>query len=200
MIKHQPNIQALVFLWFSDSKKKIMKKFFLPITVFVLSLTTMIAQGSSSDKGKVKDKSKNEKSVNSQEQRTIAKEKKVTAQQSKKIWEGALNNGNAPKPSINQPVKVWTASTNDNWSQYCGNWTVIFGNLLFRPAALYYANGSAKCFGFHIQTQKRYMAGRHYKIETRNSIDDIFGIRDIVLGKSRYFYFGIDSKLVQYNY
>jgi len=52
-----------------------MKKFLLLITGFVFSLL-MIAQGNSSDKGKEKDKSKNEKSVTPKNSEQIAKEKK----------------------------------------------------------------------------------------------------------------------------
>ena len=154
-----------------------MKKFLLPITVFVLSLT-MIAQGSSSGEGKVKDKLKNERSLNSQKKRTI-----------------------------NQPVKVWASfqrdypyATYNSWSEYPGNRTATFGNMLFMSTALYHANGAAKCFGFHIQTQKRYMAGRHYNIETPNTINDIFRIKDIIQGKSQYFYYDIDSRLAKNNY
>ena len=196
-----------------------MKKFLLLITGFVFSLI-MIAQGNSSDKGKGKDKSKNEKSANPNSEQ-IAKEKKVKEEHGKKIWEGTFNSGNGPKPSMNQPARVRAAfqrdypnAANVSWSKYRGDWTATFGNGLFMSTALYHANGDRRdtrtpvtkneiprnVLDSIFKRRRVTWLENIIKIETPNNINDIFRIKDIIQGRSQYFYYDSDGKLVKYNY
>ena len=196
-----------------------MKKFLLLITGFAFSVTT-IAQANGS--GKEKGKSKIEKSVNKKNSSDqIAKEKKVKAEHSRKIWEGTSNSGNNPKPSINQPAQVRAAfqrdyphATNVSWSKYRGDWTATFGNGLFMSTALYHANGDRRdtrtpitkneiprnVWDSIFQRRRGTWLEDIVKIETPNTINDIFRIKDIIQGKPRYFYYNSDGNLVKYNY
>lgn len=197
-----------------------MKKFLLLITGFAFSLI-MIAQGKSSDKGNGKVKSKSEKSHTPKYSEQAAKEKKVKAEHSKKIWQGTYSNGNVPKPSMNQPAKVRDAfqrdypnATNVSWSKYRGDWTATFGNGPFMSTAVYHANGDRRDTRTPVTKNeiprnvldsifKRKRGTRLddvVKIETPNTINDIFRIKDIVQGKPQYFYYNSDGKLVKYNY
>jgi hypothetical protein len=196
-----------------------MKKILLLLTGFVFSLI-MIGQGNSVD-GKGKNKSKNEKSVASGNSEQIAKEKKVKEQHSKKIWEGTFNGVNGPKPSIYQPARVSAAfqrdypnATNVSWHKYRGDWTATFGNGLFMSTALYHANGDRRDTRTPITkneiprnvwdsifTRRRGIWLEDIiKIETPNTRNDIFRIKDIIQGKSQYFYYDSDGKLVKYIY
>ena len=198
-----------------------MKKILLLITGFVFSLT-MIAQGNSSDKGKGKDKSKNEKSVIQKNSEQIAKEKKVKDEHSEKVWEGTSgNSGNGPQLSKNQPAKVRAAfqrdypnATNVSWSKYRGDWTATFGNGIFMSTALYHANGDRKDTRTPVTRNEmpvnvldailKRRPGTKLediiRIETPNTINDIFRIKDIIQGKPQYFYYNSDGQLVKYNY
>jgi len=198
-----------------------MKKFLLMITGFVFSLT-MIAQGNSNGKGKGKDKSNNEKPVIQKNSEQIAKEKKVKDEHNKKVWEGTSgNSGSVPKASKNQPAKVREAfqrdypnATNVSWSKYRGDWTATFGNGIFMSTALYHANGDRKDTRTPVTRNEipRNVLDSIFKrrpgtwlediikIETPNTIKDIFRIKDIIQGKPVYFYYNSDGQLVKYNY
>lgn len=197
-----------------------MKKFLLLGIGFVFSLA-MIAQAKSSDKGKEKVKSKNEKSQTPKNGEQIAKEKKLKAEHNKKIWEGTVNSGSGLKPSTNQPAKVRAAfqrdypnATNVNWGKYRGDWTATFGNGLFMSTALYHANGDRRdtrtpitkneipgnVFDSIFKRRRGVWLEDAIKIETPTTSNDIFRIKDIIQGKPQYFYFDADGKLVKYNY
>src|SRR4030095_608387 len=98
------------------------------------------------------DKSKNEKPGIRKNSEEIAKEKKVTDEHSKKVWEGTSgNSGNGPKASKNQPAKVRAAfqrdypnAANISWNKYRSDWTASFGNGLYRSTAVYHANGERR--------------------------------------------------------
>ncbi len=195
-----------------------MKKFLLLITGFAFSLTT-IAQGNSTDKGKGKPKI--EKSVTTKNSEQIAKEKRAKAEHSKKIWEGTFNSGNNSKPSMNQPAKVRDAfqrdypyAANVSWSKYRGDWTATFGNGLFMSTALYHANGDRRdtrtpvtkneiprnILDSIFQRRRGTWLENIIKIETPNTTNDIFRIKDIINGKPQYFYYNSNGNLVIYNY
>lgn len=198
-----------------------MKKFLLLITGFVFSLT-IIAQVNKSDKGKGKDKSKNEKSINQKNTEQIAKEKRVNDEHSKKIWEGTYgDSGKGPQPSKNQPARVRSSfqkdypnASNISWSKYRGDWAATFGNGIFMSTALYHANGERRDTRTPVTKNEvprnildsifRRRPGVWMedviKIEKPGIINDIFRIKDIIQGKAQYFYYDNDGKLVKYNY
>ena len=201
-----------------------MKKFFLISIGFIFSLT-MISQGNSSDNGKGKNKSKNEKSANpenSEQKDKAANEKKQQEQHNKKVWDGTSDkNGKAPMPSKNQPAKVRTAFQRDypnagnvSWSKYRGDWTASFGNGLYRSTAVYHANGERRdtrtpvtrnemprnIFESIYKSHPGISLEDIIKIEVPNAAKDIFRIKDILGGKPAYFYYNSDGQLVKYNY
>jgi len=201
-----------------------MKKFFLLFTGFIFSLT-IIAQANSSDNGKGKDKSKNEKSAKQgriEQKGKEAKEKKMQYEHSRKIWDGTSDKeGKGPTPSKNQPAKVRAAFQRDypnvynvSWSKYRGDWTATFGNGLFMSTALYHANGERRDTRTPVTRNemppivldaifKRSPGTRLddiIKIEAPNVVTNIFRIKDIIQGKPAYFYYNSDGQLVKYNY
>ena len=201
-----------------------MKKFFLISIGFIFSLT-MISQGNSSDNGKGKDKSKNEKSANpgnSEQKDKAANEKKQQDEHNKKIWAGTSDkNGKTPMPSKNQPAKVSAAFQRDypnagnvSWSKYRGDWTASFGNGLYRSTAVYHANGERRdtrtpitrnemprnIFESIYKSHPGLSLEDIIKIEVPNTAKDIFRINDILGGKPSYFYYNSDGQLVKYNY
>ncbi len=192
-----------------------MKKIILLITGFIFSLT-IIAQGKSNEKGKKKDKSKTEKSINQKNNEQIAKEKD---EHNKKVWDGTYGKG--PKPSKNQPARVRAAfqrdypnATHVSWSKYRGDWTATFGNGVFVSTALYHANGERRDTRTPVTRNevprnildsifKRRPGTRLddiIKIELPNVVKDIFRVKDIIQGKPEYFYYNSDGILVKYNY
>ena len=201
-----------------------MKKFFLISMGLIFSLT-MIAQGNSNDNGKGKEKSKNEKAAkqaSSEQKEKEAKEKKQQDEHNKKIWDGTSDkNGKGPVPSKNQPAKVRAAfqrdypnAVNVSWSKYRGDWTASFGNGLYRSTAVYHANGERRDTRTPVtrnELPRNVLDGIFkrspdtrlddiIKIEVPNVAKDIFRVKDILGGKSTYFYYNSDGQLVKYNY
>lgn len=195
-----------------------MKKIILLAIGFFFSLT-IIAQGKSNEKGKKKDKSKTEKSINQKNSEKIAKEKD---EHNKKVWDGTYGkNGKGPKPSKNQPAKVRAAfqrdypnATHVSWSKYRGDWTATFGNGVFVSTALYHANGERRDTRTPVTRNevpgnvldsifKRRPGTRLddiIKIELPNVVKDIFRVKDIIQGKPEYFYYNKDGIQVNYDY
>jgi hypothetical protein len=198
-----------------------MKEFFLLSLGFIFSVV-MMGQGNSNDNGKGKDKSKNEKTTKQENSEQKAKEKKIQDEHNKKIWDGTSDKkGKGPIPSKNQPAKVSAAFQRDypgainvSWSKYRGDWTASFGNGVYRSTAVYHANGERRDTRTPVTSneiprnvwdsifKRRPAASMEdiIKIEVPNTVKDIFRIKDIVGGKSSFFYYNSDGQLVKYNY
>lgn len=201
-----------------------MKKLFLLFAGFIFSLT-IIAQANKSDNAKGKDKSKDTKSAKQgsiEQKEKEAKEKKQQDEHNKKVWDGTSDKGGkGPMPSKNQPAKVRAAFQRDypnagnvSWYKYRGDWTASFGNGLYRSTALYHANGERRDTRTPVTGNemprnvidaifKRNPDTRledNIKIEVPNVVTDIFRIKDIIQGKSTYFYYDSNGQLVKYNY
>lgn len=201
-----------------------MKKLFLLFAGFIFSLT-IIAQANKSDNAKGKDKSKDTKSAKQgsiEQKEKEAKEKKQQDEHNKKVWDGTSDKGGkGPMPSKNQPAKVRAAFQRDypnagnvSWYKYRGDWTASFGNGLYRSTALYHANGERRDTRTPVTRNemprnvidaifKRNPDTRledNIKIEVPNVVTDIFRIKDIIQGKSTYFYYDSNGQLVKYNY
>jgi hypothetical protein len=218
MIKHLPKTQVLVSLWVSGFKKKYMKKIILLLTGFIFSLT-LVAQGNKSGKGKVKDKTKNEKAINHKNSDHVSKGKD---EHSKKVWGGTRGNKNlGTNSSKNQPAKVRSAfqrdypnATNVSWSKYRGDWAATFGNGLVTSTAVYHANGERR--DTRTPVTKNEVPGSIWdsifkrrpgtssadiiKIEAPHTGKIIFRFKDIIQGKPDYFYYNHDGQVVTYNY
>jgi len=204
-----------------------MKKLFLLSIGFIFSLT-MIAQGNKGGHNKGNDNAKNEKSANpaTPEQKLKAqKDKKEKNDHIKKVWAGTSDKGGgAPKPSKNQPAKVSAAFQRDypnagniSWSKYRGDWTATFQNSPFISTAVYHANGQRRdtrtlvtrnevpvnVLDSIFKRRPGIMLGDIIRIELPtgvNTVNNIFRFKDIIQGKTTYFYYNNNGQLVRYNY
>ena len=199
-----------------------MKNLFLFFIGFIFSLT-IIAQGKSGDNGKAK--AKNEKSATKgsvEQKERESKQKQIQTEHNKKIWGGTSDKGGkGPVLSKNQPAKVSAAFQRDypnagnvSWYKYRGDWTASFGNGLFMSTAVYHANGARRDTRTPVTRNemprnvidaifKRNPDARledNIRIEVPNVATDIFRIKDIIQGKSTYFYYDSNGQLVKYNY
>ncbi len=106
------------------------------------------------------------------------------------IWDGTKDqDGGGSKYSKNQPAKVRAAfakdypnATNVSWSKYRGDWTSSFNNGIIRSTAVYHANGEI------------------IKIESPQSVKDIFRIKTIEGGTEHFVFYNADGKEVNYDY
>ena len=138
------------------------------------------------------------------------------------IWEGTKDNdGGRPKPSKNQPAKVRAAfqkdypyASNVAWRKYRGDWTARFINGPFISTAVYHANGDRRDTRTSLlrsQIPQIIIEGIFKKIpgvdigvgvklEIPNVIKDIFRIRTVSAGITKYLFYNSDGNEVQYNY
>ncbi|HET9057787.1 MAG TPA: hypothetical protein VFN30_13155 [Chitinophagaceae bacterium] len=192
-----------------------MKKFFF-LLVLALPLA-MFAQGNSQGKGKGKEKEKTERVKGNKE-----KEDKYGKSHENVIWEGTVDkNGRGPKPSKNQPAKVRSAfradypnATNVRWSKYRGDWTATFGNGLFVSTAVYHANGQRRdtrtpiprtqvpgvILDDILKRKPQTKLGDIIKIEIPQSVKDVFRVKTILDGVTKFVFYNIDGKEVKYDY
>ncbi|HLF47146.1 MAG TPA: hypothetical protein VI548_12015 [Chitinophagaceae bacterium] len=194
-----------------------MKKIILIFTAFTFSLA-VLSQGNTGAKGKNKQKNKTENSGVSVKDEKIKKE---MDDHNRKVWDGVSENGKGPKPSKNQPAKVrasfqrdYPNANNVSWSKYRGDWTATFGNGLNYSTAVYHANGDRRDTRTPVTRNempknvldsvfKRRPGTRLddiIKIEVPNVVKDIFRVKDVIQGRSEYFYYNRDGVLVKYNY
>lgn len=205
-----------------------MKKLFLLIIGFSFCLT-MIAQGNKGgNKGgnnKGNENAKNEKSANpktAEEKKKELNDKKEKDGQVKKVWAGTNDrNGGGPKSSKNQPAKVSGAfqrdypnASNISWSKYRGDWTSSFQNGPFISTAVYHANGERRdtrtlvtrnevpvnVLESVFKQRPAITLGDIIKIELPNAVNNIFRFKDIIQGRTTYFYYDSNGQLVKYNY
>lgn len=115
-------------------------KQFITLSVFLLAGLIGFAQGKS--KEKTKDKQKTDKTV----QTTNANNNSNSGQNAKNDA-NTQQNGNS-KARKNIPTKVGSAFTgeypnavNATWTKNRGDWTVVFGNGVWRSTATYHSNG-----------------------------------------------------------
>lgn len=194
----------------------------------ILSLAVS-AQGNSGNKGKSKDKSKDNPSVvntdnngNSNDKKEKSKENKVKSDEhDRKVWDGVDGGKDCGKSSKNQPAKVrstfqrdYPNAVNVRWTKCRGDWTARFGNGLFLSTAVYHANGGRRDTRTLVTQEnipKRILdeilkkkpgtkLEDAIKIEVPNAVKEIFRIKDILDGKTRYQYFNSDGIQVDYNY
>jgi len=138
------------------------------------------------------------------------------------IWDGTKDHdGGAPKTSKNQPAKVRSAfasdypnATNVSWSKYRGDWTATFNNGISHSVAVYHANGQRKDTRTVVQKtqlpktiidgifKKRPNAQLNdvVKIESQQNTQDIFRIKTVEGGATRFSFFNANGKEVNYDY
>lgn len=138
------------------------------------------------------------------------------------IWAGTSEKGGGgPKPSKNQPAKVRSAFQNDypnatnvRWSKYRGDWTATFGNGPITSTAVYHANGQRKdtrtvvsrpqvpkiIIDDILKRKPRVQLSDIVKIEVPQAARDIFRIRTVEGGTSRYMFYDAGGVEVKYNY
>ena len=195
-----------------------MKKLFCFSIVLAIS-TSLLAQ---------KQKQQNNKAENSKEEArnvVLGEPKEKTGKSSNDIdiiWDGTKDHdGGSPKASKNQPAKVRTNFSNDypnatnvSWSKYRGDWTATFNNGISRSVAVYHANGQRKDTRTVVQKtqlpkiildgifKKRPNAQLSdvVKIEAPQTIKDIFRIKTIEGGTTRFSFFDATGKETNYDY
>jgi hypothetical protein len=201
-----------------------MKRLFLLIIGFIFSVT-MIAQGNKGAHNKGNGNAKNENSakpaIAEQKQKELDNKKEKDAH-IKKVWVGTSDkNGGAPRSSKNQPAGVSAAFQRDypnagaiSWSKYRGDWTTTFRNGPFLSTAVYHANGERRdtrtlvtrnevpgnVIDAIFKRQPATQLGDIIKIELPNDVNNIFRFKDIIQGKTTYFYYNSNGQLVRYNY
>jgi hypothetical protein len=138
------------------------------------------------------------------------------------FWEGTGDgDGGGPKPSRNQPAKVRSAfqedyptAANVSWHKYRGDWTATFGNGAVTSTAVYHANGQRKdtrtvvsrpqvpkvILDDILKRKPRVQLSDIVKIEAPQVVKDIFRIRTIEGGTSRYLFYDAGGMEVKYNY
>lgn len=187
-----------------------MKNFLFYVLVAITPFF-VIAQGNSQGKGKGKNKGQSEKAKGNKER-----------DHEDIIWEGTSDKGGkGPKPSKNQPAKVRAAfqqdypnAVNVRWSKYRGDWTATFGNGVFTSTAVYHANGDrrdtrtpvprAQVPGIILDDiLKRKPQTRLediIKIEVPQQVKDIFRVKTILDGVTKFLFYNTDGKEVKYDY
>lgn len=190
-----------------------MKHIFFFSLVLIISFS-VAAQGKSKEKTKTKTKTEKVK----------VKNKVDTARKKHEdiVWEGTSDNyGKGPKPSKNQPAKVrasfrrdYPNAVNVSWSKYRGDWTATFGNGIFTSTAVYHANGDRRdtrtpvqqsqvprnIFDSIFKRRPQIQLGDIIKINVPQAVTDIFRIKTILDGTSRFVYYDANGKEVTYNY
>lgn len=138
------------------------------------------------------------------------------------IWEGTKDtDGRRPKPSKNQPARVRAAFKRDYpyaanvlWSKYRGDWTARFTNGPFISTAVYHANGDRRDTRTSILRPQipaviieaifkklpDVEIGVGVKIEVPQVIKDIFRIKTISGGVTRFLFYNSDGAEVPYSY
>lgn len=196
-------------MYFGGTQKFAMKYTTLAIAIFC----SLVTFGQGKEKGKSKDKKPS----------TTTPVTKIThTSHDNIIWEGTRDNdGGRPKPSKNQPAKVRAAFkrdypyvTNVRWSKYRGDWTATFTNGPFISTAVYHANGDRRDTRTSLLRSQLPPIilenifkkapgadiGVGVKIEIPKAFKDVFRIRAVVDGVSRFMYYDKDGEEVTYDY
>jgi len=207
-----------------------MKKLFLLVIGFNLCLTMIAqGKKGEHNKGNDNAKNEQSANPATPEQKLKAKQdKKEKDEQIKKVWAGTSDKGGGgPKASKNQPAKVSAAFQRDypnagniSWSKYRGDWTATFQNSPFISTAVYHANGDRKdtrtlvtrkevpvnVLDSIFKRRPGIFLGDIIKIELPTSVNNvntannIFRFKEIIQGKTSYFYYNNNGQLVRYNY
>lgn len=200
------------------------EKFSTMKKLFIFTLTVFISASLLAQKQKEKDKPGKEK----KEARDVVlgTEKRQPNNKSDKnvdiIWDGTKDgDGGGPKFSKSQPAKVRTAFAKDypnasgvSWSKYRGDWTASFNNGIVRSVAVYHANGQRKDTRTVIQKtqlpkiiiddifKKRRNAQLSdiIKIEVPQAVKDIFRVKTTEGNTTRFVFYNVDGKEVNYDY
>ncbi len=184
------------------------------------SVGTTDNQGNSGNQGK-SDKVKS-KEKTAKEKAAKSKEDKVKSDEhDRKVWDGVDGGSDCGKSSKNQPAKVrssfqrdYPRAINVSWTKCRGDWTARFGNGLFLSTAVYHANGDRRDTRTPVTQENipRKILDEIFKkkpvtkledavkIEVPNAVKEIFRIKDILDGKTRYQYYNSDGVLVNYSY
>jgi hypothetical protein len=193
-------------------------KIILVLLILILQVSSPAeAQGNGKAKSnsKSKDKSKDKVSNAKNDNDKNSQKHEVT------IWEGTHDkDGGGPKPSKNQPAKVRSAfqrdypyATNVRWSKYRGDWTATFGNGFAWSTAVYHANGQRKDTRSLIglpqlppilegifKKRPGVQLSDIIKIEVPNVISNIFRVKSINDGTSRFLFYNAEGQEVTYDY
>lgn len=138
----------------------------------------------------------------------------------RKVWDG-VGDKSCTLPSKNQPAKVRQAFQRDypnainvRWTKCRGDWTATFSGGLFRSTAVYHANGDRrdtrtpvtrdnvprKILDVILKREPRNPLDDAIRIEVPNAVREIFRIKSILDGQSRFEFYNADGIRVDYSY
>ena len=198
-----------------------MKKI-LFLSIAILITTALLAQkGKTSKEEARKIILGGEKKSSNEEARKVILGGETNNKTDGPIWDGTSNPNGGGKPSKNQPAKVRAAFSRDypnavnvRWSKYRGDWTATFNQGLSVSTAVYHANGQRKdtrtvvgrpqlpkvilndIFKKHPRTELSDIV----KIEAPLASKNIFRIKTIEAGTSRFVFYDAGGKEVKYDY
>ena len=179
----------------------------------VLISTALLAQ-------KGKNKNKNDNAKKEARETILGGEKNNSKKSSDAIWDGTEGNG-GPKPSKNQPAKVRAAFNRDypnannvRWSKYRGDWTATFNGGLITSTAVYHANGQRKdtrtlidrpqlpkvILDEILKKRPRTQLSDIIKIQVPSAVKDIFRIKTVDSGATRFLFYDAGGSEVKYDY
>ncbi|MFZ9387137.1 MAG: hypothetical protein ACO25B_04590 [Chitinophagaceae bacterium] len=138
----------------------------------------------------------------------------------RKVWDG-VGDKSCTLPSKNQPAKVRQAFQRDypnalnvRWTKCRGDWTATFSGGLFRSTAVYHANGDRRdtrtpvsrdnvareILDGILKREPRNPLDDAIRIEVPNAVREIFRIKSILDGQSRFEFYNSDGIRVDYSY
>ena len=202
-----------------------MKKILILAASFAICLS-LSAQGKSGEKGKDKQKKKdNTTQVDDKGKRenkeTPADEKTKNDEHDRKVWDSVSDAGNCGKPSKNQPAKVRSSfqrdypnAVNVRWTKCRGDWTATFSGGLFRSTAVYHANGDRRdtrtpvtrnempriTLDSVFKKRPGINIGDVIKIELPGKLDEIFRIKAGTDVGSEFLFFNKLGEMIKYDY
>jgi hypothetical protein len=205
-----------LYFYFTSSLIPFSMKKLLAISLACIACNVLSAQKKNENSNKGNNPKEEARNV------VLGSEKQKEGKNSDVIWEGTKDtDGGVPKPSKNQPAKVRAAFAKDypgatavSWSKYRGDWTASFNNGLVRSVAVYHANGQRKDTRTIVQKTQlpriilddifkrrpNAQLGDVVKIEVPQIVRNIFRIKTIDAGASRFTFYNADGKEVNYDY
>ena len=128
--------------------------------------------------------------------------------------------GGSSKPSKNQPAKVrqafatdYPGVTNVSWSKYRGDWTATFSNNGITSTAVYHANGQRKdtrtpvsrpqlprTIDDIIRKKPGSVLGEIIRIELPQKASNLFRVKTVEAGTTKYTVYDANGGVVNYDY
>lgn len=202
-----------------------MKKILILAASFAICFS-LSAQGKSGEKGKDKQKNKDNAAQVDDKGKNKDKEKAnddkaKNDEHDRKIWDGVAGTSDCGKPSKNQPAKVrsnfkrdYPNAINVRWTKCRGDWTATFGNGIFLSTAVYHANGDRRdtrtpvtrnempriILDSVFKKRPGINIGDIIRIELPGKLNEIFRIKTGADAGAEFLFFNKLGEMVRYDY